>query len=451
MRITIIPEDKRIIVDKKTVDLDDDDIRWEFDDSHIHAIQWKDGRGELEYEDVIGEKPVPNKIFGEDEFETIIKPYLEFYTEFLNAYEQKELEEALLEEERIAAEQEEIIVDKLEKDSQIAFIEDLQKQNKEVRERNEELNDEIAKFLEKSNYDQRTSEIEQRRKELEYLEEISTAKTMKSEEYIQKINKDMQKKFDDLLEQFEKEKEAFIEERKMYNELLEKERDQISAEYDAVQAQIKREDEEREEEKRISQAWEELEQESIQQTRIEMELQTRNMEETVKQLEYEIAEVRKERDNTLRRLDREQEEFEIVKDQQLQELAKEKEFVEQDLIAMELNRDINDDNKFHDMFLPDILDDEYKELQNYKVKSVESMAESVEDFAEDLDFFTQREDSKKEHNINDIIQMMTDIDPEQLYTTLTDEEKEENYFPVDKAVQWFEKLKEVLDKENRED
>ena len=49
MRVTIIPQDNRIIVDGKTVDLDDNDIRWTFDDEHIHAIQWRNGKGEIEY------------------------------------------------------------------------------------------------------------------------------------------------------------------------------------------------------------------------------------------------------------------------------------------------------------------------------------------------------------------------------------------------------------------
>ena len=83
MRVSIIPEDKRIIVDGKTVDLDDNDIRWEFDDQHIHAIQWKNNKGEIEYEDVDGEDPLPNKPLGEEDFDTIIKPYIDFFNDLL--------------------------------------------------------------------------------------------------------------------------------------------------------------------------------------------------------------------------------------------------------------------------------------------------------------------------------------------------------------------------------
>lgn len=449
MRVTIIPEDKRIIVDKRTVDLDDNDIRWKFDDSHIHAIQWRDGRGELEYEDVIGEKPVPNKIFGDDEFDTIVQPYLDFYSEFLTAFEQKQLEEALNEEERISAEQEELIADRLEKEAQIATIEDLQRQNKEVRERNEQLNDEIASVLEQNNFERRTSEIEQRRKQLEYEEDISATKVMKVEEYIQKINKDMQKKFDDLLEQFEKEKEAFIEERKMYNELLQKERDQVHAEYDAIQAQIKREDEEREEARRVAEAWEELEKESIQQTRLEMEVQTRNLEATVEEMDFDLAEIRKERETTMARLELEREEFEIDRQNKLKEIAAEKEKLEEHLIAEELDKDLKDELDF---MLPDnleIFEEEYRQIQQQKIEESVTRTDSIEQSVEDVDSYIQsRTSNTADVSINEVVQMMTDIDPEQLYTTLTDDEREENRFPVDKAVQWFAALKEVLDREN---
>jgi len=447
MRVTILPEDKRIIVDKRTVDLDDDDIRWEFDDSHIHAIQWRDGRGELEYEDVIGEQPIPNKIFGDDEFDTIVQPYLDFYSEFLTAKEQKQLEEALAEEERIASEQEELIADKAEKDAQIAFIEDLQRQNREVRDQNDILNDELAVALEQRNFQERTAEIEQRRKQLEYEEELTATKVMKVEEYIQKINKDMQKKFDDLLLEFEKEKEAFMEERKMYNELLEKEKDQIEAEYDAVQAQIQREDEEREEARRVAEAWEDLEKESIQQTRLEMEIQTRNLEATVEEMEFDLAEIRQERDTTMARLEAEREEFELIKQQELDEIARARELLEQDLVAAELDKDIQDEADF---MLPDnleIFEEEYRQMQQSKMEDLQLKTDSIEQTVDDIEFFNQRQASKTEHSINDIVQMMTDIDPEKFYTTLTDDEREENQFPVDKAVQWFAALKEVLDKE----
>lgn len=446
MRVTIIPSDKRIIVDGKTVDLEDDDIRWEFDDEHIHAIQYQNGRGELEYEDVIGEQPVPNKIFDESEFDTIIQPYLEFFTEFLSAYEQRQLEEAILEEERLASVEEELATDRLERENQIATIEDLQRQNKEVRDQNDILNDELAVALEQNNFQERTAEIQQRRKDLEHQEEVSAIKMAKTEEYIAKINKHMQEKFDNLLEQFEKEKEAFLEERKMYNELLEKERLQIQAEYDNTMEQIRREDEQREEERRVSEAWELLEQENVQNQRLEMELQQKNLEEAVNELEYDIAQVRKERDMTMARLDAEREEAEEQKRLALEEIAKAKEAQDQALFEEELDKDIGDEL---DYLLPDnleIFEQEYRDLQVSKMKEAERKVSSSAQAVEDIESFLSpsREDDR---SIEEIVDMMTEIDPEEFYTALTDEEERGNSFPVDKAVKWFAALKEVLDRE----
>jgi hypothetical protein len=44
MRVTIVPEDRVIVRDELTVQLDE----WPFNDSHIHAIQFRDGNGEIE-------------------------------------------------------------------------------------------------------------------------------------------------------------------------------------------------------------------------------------------------------------------------------------------------------------------------------------------------------------------------------------------------------------------
>lgn len=45
MRVTVIPEDRTIVVDGKSI-LNIPD--WPFEDSHIHAIQWYDDKGEYE-------------------------------------------------------------------------------------------------------------------------------------------------------------------------------------------------------------------------------------------------------------------------------------------------------------------------------------------------------------------------------------------------------------------
>lgn len=87
--ITIIPEDYFMSVDGMS-------MNFELPSSeNIHAIQWHSGKGELEYAD-----ETPNLIFGSDDYESILKP-------FLTAFElelQKREEERIAEEKRLEEE-----------------------------------------------------------------------------------------------------------------------------------------------------------------------------------------------------------------------------------------------------------------------------------------------------------------------------------------------------------
>lgn len=66
MRVTIIPSDKFIRKDNDFVNLPE----WNFNDSNIHAIQWYDTWGEVEYTGY--PKPL-NDLIHED---SILQPYL---------------------------------------------------------------------------------------------------------------------------------------------------------------------------------------------------------------------------------------------------------------------------------------------------------------------------------------------------------------------------------------
>ena len=62
----------------------------------------------------------------------------------------------------------------------------------------------------------------------------------------------------------------------------------------------------------------------------------------------------------------------------------------------------------------------------------------------------QELESGQEYSVNDILSMMDEIDPEKLYSTLTDQERGDGTeIPLDKAVKWFAALKEVLDKNDK--
>jgi hypothetical protein len=66
MRVTVIPSDRWIRRDDDSVNLPD----WPFDDSNVHAIQWYDLEGEIEYN---GRPKPPNVPFSDP---SVIQPYL---------------------------------------------------------------------------------------------------------------------------------------------------------------------------------------------------------------------------------------------------------------------------------------------------------------------------------------------------------------------------------------
>jgi len=74
MRVTIVPEDKVIRKDDVIVNLPE----WNFDDSNIHAIQWYDTEGEIEYK---GRPKPPNEAFFDS---SILQPYLDALDAYLN-------------------------------------------------------------------------------------------------------------------------------------------------------------------------------------------------------------------------------------------------------------------------------------------------------------------------------------------------------------------------------
>lgn len=67
MRVTIIPEDCWVRRDTDSANLPE----WPFDDANIHAIQWYEDNGEIEYN---GKPKPPNEAFTNS---AILAPYLD--------------------------------------------------------------------------------------------------------------------------------------------------------------------------------------------------------------------------------------------------------------------------------------------------------------------------------------------------------------------------------------
>jgi|TARA_R100000479_G_scaffold74373_1_gene35979 hypothetical protein len=68
MRLTVIPQDRSITKDNLCKQFSE----WPFADSHIHAIQWFDGTGEIEY----AGKPPTEEVITE---EAVIQPYVSLF------------------------------------------------------------------------------------------------------------------------------------------------------------------------------------------------------------------------------------------------------------------------------------------------------------------------------------------------------------------------------------
>ena len=447
MRISIIPEDKKIIVDGKTVDLEDD-APWDFDDETIHAIQWKDGRGELEYEDVPGEEPVPNKIFGDDEFDTILQPYLDYFNSFLTLYEQKELAAALAEEENLTKQIEELNLDKLEKEAQLVIIEDLQRQNKELREEREELYDAKSQEEQARIYDQHTARLELEREKAARESERVGLEAQKADEFFQKKSLELSKKYDELYHDFEKEKEAFIEERKQYQALLEMERDKMEREAELLEKNILEDEQEKELRRLQNEKVRELEEEEIEVSKLELEMQKQGLEVAWSDAKFALDEVIREREKI--KFD-----HELEKKMQQQKIDHEMDLImrsHEDILKKMENEEMYDelDDALEKEF--ELAEAEYREAQRAKLIEAQKLEntdpkELSKLASEGLE--RQKIESSRDYSVNDILSMMDEIDPEKLYTALTDEEKSDNGMPVEKAVKWFAALKEVLDKNDK--
>ncbi len=110
MRVTVIPIDKTIIVDGNGIVLE----KWDFEDSHIHAIQWIHDNGHIELKTTD-----PNVVL---EDITFVQPYIDAYMASLPVMEEKILLEQ--EEQRLRSEREE--------EEKQKFIEDQRKQRQDL-------------------------------------------------------------------------------------------------------------------------------------------------------------------------------------------------------------------------------------------------------------------------------------------------------------------------------
>lgn len=69
IQVTVVPSDKLIIVDGEALIFD-----WESIEENIHAIQYRNGSGHIEYKD-----NSPNMSISNEDYETKVKPYVDLW------------------------------------------------------------------------------------------------------------------------------------------------------------------------------------------------------------------------------------------------------------------------------------------------------------------------------------------------------------------------------------
>jgi len=190
MRVTIIPSEKKVVVDGRPIIFDS----WNFNDGHIHAIQWNHDKGHIEF--VTRD---PNQ---EIESLDYIQKYLDIFFDEIPKIEQIRMKRE--EEERQRKEQESLELQSVdeEKEQLKKMVEHTIEENKKIREAKNALEVQRTKEIVESENEARRLEIEKQRleaenKRLQSEQEISAREKFWNEHF-QKQNEDLLKAHDEM-------------------------------------------------------------------------------------------------------------------------------------------------------------------------------------------------------------------------------------------------------------
>lgn len=190
MRVTIIPSEKKVVVDGRPIVFDS----WNFNDGHIHAIQWSHDRGHIEF---ITRDP-------NQEIESLdyIQKYLDIFFDEIPKIEQIRMKRE--EEERQRKEQEIIDLQGVdeEKEQLRKMVEHTIEENRKIREAKLALEAQRTKEIVESENEARRLEIEKQRLEAENKrissEQEISAREKFWNEHFQKQNEDLLKAHDEI-------------------------------------------------------------------------------------------------------------------------------------------------------------------------------------------------------------------------------------------------------------
>lgn len=418
MRVSVIPNDKIIIIDGNGITSDD----WNFDDDHIHAIQWFHEQGHIELK-----TNEPNIEINDISF---VQPYIDKYMEIIPIIKEKALKAK--EEERLRAQKEEAEIKKYEEKirKEQEDIKKLQEQNKKIREEKLRLETEASHLIEQVNNVKLHYDIELERKELEKQAELESLKNNAIMRELIDKETNIVSNYEEFKKQVNKEIETSKKEQEKFLELISQHQNIIDAEKEKLEKTKK------------------LFDEQIQFEREKLELQRQMMEEENLNYRYKLdyekdtaIQMKNELELETDKLLKEKEELKVKEQKSQQEFEIEKIEMSQKKSNLQYQQDILEKQKKDasgDFERLAYLRSQEEDKIKTAVKKIESTNEQIQkQLINNLEYDNV--------SIEDLVNIMNELDPEEVYTSLTSGEIDENNFPVEKAVTWFSALKKAID------
>lgn len=448
MRVTIVPPDKKITVDGRQLTVSDEE--WNFDDNHIHAIQWYDDHGELEWVTTD-----PNeKLTSID----IAQPYIDYFFEEIPKIEQIRIQKEEAARQQLQDEIDSRAQAEIEKQELMKKIRETAEENRRIAEvarekerREQELLDQI--------YDrERNLQIERELKEKEIQkaridaeislrEETAFAAMREEREALNSLDNEIAAKQEQLNSMFETQIREIEERKQSVDSIINEERELLESQRREYLSQVSR-------------AQEDLE---LQQQEVEL----KSIELTNRRNEIELESARAAEEHRLGEERRETEKEDFIRShelaidnyqKQIEYFQSEKEIMERELkveservALIEKEYEIQKQNVDLQSELLEREKDEFNRLLEIERDVVESNL--YEDRARDAAIKLAEEQAQKDLQ-EQLIQKNTEIvnrvaantDPLLLLNQIArDPDLDIANFPVTEILGWFSQLKKVQD------
>lgn len=431
MRVTVVPTDKVIIVDGNGITLEE----WDFDDNHIHAIQWMHNKGHIELE--------TNEPNIEIDDISEIQKYIDSYMNAIPAIEEKILKEQ--EEQRLRAEREEQerLADEEERKNKEKEIQDLIEQNKKIREDKMRLEEEHSNNLIQKNLIQERNKLDLDRIAFEKQSEIENLKHGETLKEIMKRDNELMERYEGLMSQLDEQRDVLKKEQESSSKILALKEEQLEAEREELKTRREVfELEMKNERKRLEDELNKIAQEKL---KYDTENDyTKDLLEVYQQaIDFELDNLKKERELQEKEVEEQ--------NKSLEQLAIQHEIVDGELKhalqalydkKAQLEKEIHEreESLKKDLDARESLI-EKSALRDIELEYLNNLTKSNQEAQQELTSSLNYEDV----SVEQLEKIISELDPEQVYSSLTSGEIDENNFPVEKAIVWFSALKRVMD------